>query len=175
MARTPSVSTLLGSEPAPRPRSVTHALRLEEQQFYEDLEDDLDEDFEDDGAGKKVLVALVLLTLLGAGVVSLVPTVNEAVFAATGVRVPSLMARSSDTGETAQVQSPAAASSGAAAESGTTGAPAVADSAAAQARARAMRRGETAGAAAGGTRVESPAETLAGAKLRPKRSRRSRR
>jgi hypothetical protein len=98
VARVPSVSTILGTEPQPRPQSRTQQARLEEEELFNDLEDDLLDEFEDtSGGGKKVLGAIFVLGLAGCVSALLVPSVNQSVREATGAAIPLLLAQDAST------------------------------------------------------------------------------
>lgn len=119
VARVPSVSTILGTEPQPRPQSQTQQVRLEEEELFNDLEDDLLDEFEDtSGGGKKVLGVVLLLGLAGCVSALLVPSVNQSVRAATGAEIPLLLAKDASTTPDGGTVEPV----GVAAETGTDGA-----------------------------------------------------
>ncbi|MGB1699962.1 MAG: hypothetical protein ACPHRO_08420, partial [Nannocystaceae bacterium] len=125
VARAPSVSVILGREPEPRPQSYTQQVRLEEEQLYQDLEDDLLEEFEPSNTGKKVVLATLLLGAAAVVATFFIPGLNAQVRGATGVEVPLLLALDSsepaDATQEAAVSATSTTGESAATGDGTTG------------------------------------------------------
>ena len=121
VARAPSVSVILGKEPQPRAESYSQKVRLEEEELYNDLEDDLLDEFDSEGGlGKKSMAGL--LFLVGAACVAslCVPSLNQTIREATGMKVPLLFVQSAgtDAGENPVEAAAAADTDGSAATDG---------------------------------------------------------